>query len=42
MEMQKAQRAVRQEPGWDKNEKKLTRVVQFTLDYCQGEPNMTL
>lgn len=37
VEMQKAQRAVRQEPGWDKDEKKLARVVQFTLDYCQGE-----
>ncbi|XP_064398151.1 tetratricopeptide repeat protein 27-like isoform X2 [Halichondria panicea] len=36
IEMQKAQRAVRQEADWDKDEQKLGRVVQFTIDYCQA------
>ncbi len=38
--MQKAQRAVRQEEGWDKDEQKLRRVVQFTIDYCQGNTSL--
>lgn len=37
MELQKAQRVARQEQGWEKDVTKLQRVIDFTLEYCEGQ-----
>ena len=37
LELQKAQRSVRLERGWERELNKLQRVVAITLQYCQGD-----
>jgi hypothetical protein len=37
IELQKAQRMSKLEPGWDRQLDKLKRVVSFTMDYCQSK-----
>ena len=37
IELQKALRMGKLEPGWDRELEKLKRVVSFTLDYCQSK-----
>ena len=36
MELQKAARTSKLEPGWDREINKLKRVVSMTMDYCQS------
>ena len=37
VELQKAHRMSKMEPGWDREVEKLKRVVSFTLEYCQSK-----
>ena len=36
LELQRAQRTARQEPGWEKDWEKVQRVASLTLHYCRG------